>query len=208
MEFVIDDLAGPVNTPCMEKPPNPRLGPEAWIDAAYEAFEAGGVGAVRIDPLSKKLKITRGSFYWHFADRHALLRAVIDRWDATNTKGTIEANEAMGGAPSVRLLRLLRTCASDDGRFEIGIRAWANDDEEARQILERIDERRIVYMARLAAEAGVKDDDALARSRVGYLAWLGSYTCAVPSETEQRLADMDCLWKMMLANATASPPET
>ena len=188
----------------MDDRADPRLGPAAWVDAAYEAFEAGGVGAVRVDPLAKKLGITRGSFYWHFKDRRALLRAVIDRWDATSTGGAIEANEAAGGGPSERLLRLLRTCASDDGRFEIGIRAWANDDEEARRTLERIDGRRIAYMAGLATEAGVEGGDALARARVGYLAWLGSYMGAAPSGTEQRLADMDCLWRMMLEGSASA----
>lgn len=188
----------------MEDREDPRLGPDAWVKAAYEAFEAGGVGAVRVDPLARKLGITRGSFYWHFKDRQALLRAVIDRWDKTSTEATIEANEAAGGAPSERLLRLLRTCASDDGRFEIGIRAWANDDEEARRTLQRIDGRRIAYMARLATEAGVEGDDALARARVGYLAWLGSYMDAVPSGTERRLADMDYLWLMLLEGSLSA----
>lgn len=173
------------------------------MDVAYAAFEAGGVSAVRVDPLAKQLGITRGSFYWHFKDRGALLRAVIDRWDVTNTKGAIETNEAAGGKPAERLLRLLRTCASDDGRFEIGIRAWANDDEDARRTVERIDERRIAYMARLATDAGVKDGDAVSRARIGYLAWLGSYMGAVPSGTERRLADMDCLWRMMLEGSSS-----
>lgn len=182
----------------MENRVRSRLGQNAWVDAAYEAFDEGGVDAVRVDRLAKKLGITRGSFYWHFKDRLALLRAVIDRWDAISTEGAIEANEAAGDLPSERLLRLLRTCASDDGRFEIGVRAWANNDAEALRTVERIDERRIAYMARLATEAGVKEDDSLARARVGYLAWLGSYMGAVPTNVNQRLTDMDCLWQMML----------
>ncbi|WP_298428848.1 TetR/AcrR family transcriptional regulator [uncultured Jannaschia sp.] len=185
----------------MDAPPESRLGPNAWIDAAYAAFERGGVGAIRVDPLAKALGITRGSFYWHFKDRQALLRAVINRWDATNTEATIAENEAVGGAPAARLLRLLRTCATDDGRFEIGIRAWAKDDAGARSILERIDGRRIGYMARLATEAGVAEEDARIRARVGYLAWLGSYMNAVSGDQAQRLADMDGLWHMMLEDA-------
>jgi AcrR family transcriptional regulator len=175
-----------------------RLGPGAWVDAAFEAFEAGGVGAVRVDCLAKSLGITRGSFYWHFKDRGALLQAVIDRWAAERTEGAIKANEHAGGSPSERLLRLLRTCASDDGRFEMGIRAWASNNEQARRTVEHIDERRIAYMASLASEAGLPEKHALARSRVGYLAWLGSYSGAVPTDVDERLSDMDCLWGMLL----------
>ncbi|MCR9195260.1 MAG: TetR/AcrR family transcriptional regulator [Hyphomonas sp.] len=182
----------------MEVSSQSRLGPDAWVDAAYAAFEAGGVSAVRIDRLAKALKITRGSFYWHFKDRRALLQAVLDRWDQSKTEGAITANEDAGGDPSDRLLRLLHTCASDDGKLEIGIRAWASEDEDARQTVERIDERRISYMARLANAAGVPEHVASARARVGYLAWLGSYSGAVPTDVDQRIADMDCLWRMML----------
>lgn len=156
------------------------------------------MGAVRVDPLAKSLGITRGSFYWHFKDRGALLQAVIDRWDAERTEGAIKANERAGGSPSERLLRLLRTCASNDGRFEMGIRAWASNNEQARRTVEHIDERRVAYMASLAIKAGVPEKDALARSRVGYLAWLGSYSGSVPAGVEERLLDMDCLWSMLL----------
>ncbi|MEM9638537.1 MAG: TetR/AcrR family transcriptional regulator, partial [Pseudomonadota bacterium] len=114
----------------MENRKDPRLSPDAWVDAAYAAFEDGGVAAIRVDPLARKLGITRGSFYWHFKDRNALLRAVVGRWQTTSTEQEIDANEAAGGPPAERLLRLLRSCASDDGRFEISIRAWATEDDE------------------------------------------------------------------------------
>ena len=182
----------------MEAETHSRLGPDAWVDVAYRAFEDGGVDAVRVDRLTKSLGVTRGSFYWHFKDRAALLHAVLERWDASQTEGTIEANERAGGAAAERLLRLLRTCASDDGRFEMGVRAWAQQDRGARAVVARIDRRRIAYMTNLAVGAGVEEQLAEARARVAYLAWLGSYMDAVPSPDEQRLADMDALWHMML----------
>ncbi len=198
MESIIDFIHNRVNTHCMEQQVNARLGPDAWVNVAYEAFERGGVNAVRVDPLAKQLGITRGSFYWHFKDRRALLLAVIEKWATLATDDTIRANEAEGGPPSERLLRLLRTCASDDGRLEMSIRAWANEDAEASHRVEAIDERRIGYMTKLSVACGIAEDDAYMRSRVGYLAWLGSYTGAVPTPIDQRMADIECLWRMML----------
>lgn len=182
----------------MENGSTPRLSPETWVNAAYEAFEDGGVAAVRVDPLAKRLGVTRGSFYWHFKDRGALLRAVIERWARLQTERVIEANEAGGGEPAERLLRLLRTCASDDGRFETGVREWAKTDEAASGRVREIDRRRIDYMTALAVAAGTPEDVARSRSRVGYLAWLGSYTAAAPGDAEQRSEDIECLWRMML----------
>src|SRR6202034_113315 len=50
---------------------------EAWLDAAYEILIESGVDAVRIVPLSKKLKLSRTSFYWFFRDRESLLTALL-----------------------------------------------------------------------------------------------------------------------------------
>ena len=183
----------------MESAEPSRLDPDAWVDAAYAMFEEGGVATVRIDPLAKRLGITRGSFYWHFENRAALLRAILDRWVERETERAIEANEKGGGPADERLLRLLRTCASDDGGLEMGMREWAVGDADARETVRRVDERRIDYMARLAGEAGVPDGEARQRARIAYVAWLGFYTGIAPTPTEQRIADMDQLHRMMLA---------
>src|SRR5690348_17007444 len=57
-----------------------RLDAEAWIAAAFDALADGGVDAVRVEPLAKALAITKGSFYWHFADRRALIDAMLAAW--------------------------------------------------------------------------------------------------------------------------------
>lgn len=174
-----------------------RLGPDAWIDAAYTQFQIGGVSAVRIDPLAKALGITRGSFYWHFKDRAALLRAVLKRWREEQTERVIAENEAAGGDAGTRLLRLLHTCSSDDGRLEIGMRDWATQDKDAQDEIRLIDNRRIEYMASLAQDAGVPSDAARPRCRVAYLAWLGSYADATATAKRERQADMNTLWQMV-----------
>lgn len=188
-----------VNTHCMESSDPPHLDPNAWISAAYEIFEEGGVSAVRVDPLAKRLGITRGSFYWHFKNRAALLRALLDRWVESETERVIEENEQGGGTAADRLQRLLRACASEDGRLEMSVREWAAGDADAREIVRRVDDTRIAYIANLACEAGTPKSDAEARARIAYVAWLGFYTGIAPSTSEQRIADMDQLHRMMLS---------
>ncbi len=162
-------------------------------------FEEGGVSAVRVDPLAKRLGITRGSFYWHFKNRAALLRALLDRWVEGETEGVIETNEQGGGTASDRLRRLLRTCASEDGRLEMSVREWAAGDADARETVRRVDETRIAYMAELSREAGTPKRDAKARARIAYVAWLGLYTGIAPTTADQRITDMDQLHRMMLS---------
>ncbi len=55
----------------------------AWIDAGLTAILAGGLSAVAVEPLARGLGVTKGSFYWHFRDRNALLGAMVDRWGKT-----------------------------------------------------------------------------------------------------------------------------
>lgn len=175
-----------------------HLDPDAWVSAAYEIFEKGGVSAVRVDPLAKRLGITRGSFYWHFKNRAALLRALLDRWVEGETERVIEDNEQGGGTASDRLRRLLRACASEDGRLEMSVREWAVGDADARETVRCVDETRIAYMAELSREAGTPKSDAEARARIAYVAWLGLHTGIAPTTVEQRIADMDQLHRMML----------
>ena len=190
----------------MENADPRRLNRDTWVEAAYRAFEDGGVAAVRVDPLAKALDITRGSFYWHFKTRADLLEAVLARWDAETTEATIAANEAAGGAPSARLLRLLETCAADDGRFEIGMRAWAAEDRGARAVVDRVDRRRTDYVTVLLTGCGLAAADARLRARVVYAAWIGLYTGAVTLPFGERLAAMRCLHRLVIPEGGTIPP--
>lgn len=61
------------------------LGREAWIAAGLAALSSGGVEAVRVEVLARALHVTKGSFYWHFADRRELLDAIVAHWETTTT---------------------------------------------------------------------------------------------------------------------------
>lgn len=182
----------------MEKP-NPRLSADDWLDAALAAFDRGGVEAVRIETLAKVLNVTRGSFYWHFKNRDALLRCLLARWETKETSQIIDAVEASGGSAAERLLRLVDTCARDEGRLEMALRNWASSDEQARSAIAQIDRRRIQYIAALLSEHGLPPEEAEKRSRVAYAAWLGEYIQPLLPSSDERLANMRCLHGMILA---------
>ncbi|MGL4237162.1 TetR/AcrR family transcriptional regulator [Tabrizicola sp.] len=182
----------------MEEAEPGRLSRTDWVKEAYNLFEAKGVGAVSVDPLAKKLGVTRGSFYWHFKDRADLLRAVLDRWHELNTEDTIAQNERLGGGPEAKLLRLFETCASDDGALEMGIRAWASENATARETLRIVDARRIDYIATLLVQIGIGQSEADSRARVAYSAWLGEYSGAVSSSRQQRLDNIRVLHRLIL----------
>ena len=83
-------------------PPKSRLSREHWIEAALDALGEGGVGAVAVEPLAARLGVTKGSFYWHFPSREALLVAALERWEAMEQETVFGKLEAISD-PRARL---------------------------------------------------------------------------------------------------------
>src|SRR6266699_616553 len=54
-----------------------------WTGAALDALARDGLRAVAVEPLAERLGATKGSFYWHFRDRNALLEAAVAQWERT-----------------------------------------------------------------------------------------------------------------------------
>ncbi|NBO54808.1 MAG: TetR/AcrR family transcriptional regulator [Actinobacteria bacterium] len=47
------------------------------IEVALNTILESGVAAVRIDDIASAVNVTKGSLYWHFEDREALIRAAL-----------------------------------------------------------------------------------------------------------------------------------
>src|SRR5687768_10125540 len=58
-----------------------RLSADDWASAALDLIAEQGVAAVAVEPLARRLGVTKGSFYWHFPSREALLVAALERWE-------------------------------------------------------------------------------------------------------------------------------
>jgi len=150
-----------------------------WTAAALEALAAGGLAAVAVEPLAKRLGTTKGSFYWHFTDRNALIAATLARWERRDTDLVITAVEQEGDA-TVRLRRLLelafrtaRTGASQGaGSVELALQASATHPL-VEPSLRRVTERRLVYLTALFTELGLSPARARNRGLLAYSAYLG-----------------------------------
>jgi len=54
-----------------------RLTRDDWIDNARKVLVASGIEEVKVDRLARRMRVTRGSFYWHFEHRKDLLDALL-----------------------------------------------------------------------------------------------------------------------------------
>src|ERR671910_2473019 len=78
---------------------------EDWVEAARAVMAEGGIDAVAVEPLARRLGVTKGSFYWHFKDRRALLETTLERWEEESTVARISASRRISD-PRKRLIRL------------------------------------------------------------------------------------------------------
>src|SRR5262245_11032375 len=151
-----------------------RLSREDWVEAALEAIAEGGLAAVAVVPLAERLGATKGSFYWHFRNREALVEAALAAWEQTTTSVVIGEVEAASGDPR-RQLRLLFKRVTDlaaRDRIELALLATA-DHPTVERVLERVTRRRIEFAATLFQRLGFSAADAKRRALLAYSAYLG-----------------------------------
>jgi AcrR family transcriptional regulator len=150
----------------------------SWIEAGLRALGDGGPEAVRVEPLARSLGLTKGSFYWHFEDRQALLDELLDSWERRMIDEVIERVEREGGDARLRLRRLFSIASSKEtrtlARSELAIRDWARHDERVSERLERVDDRRMDYMRRQFAEFCLGEEDVEARSMLAFSLFIGA----------------------------------
>ena len=151
---------------------------EDWVFAAAELLAEGGIEAVRVEPLARRLGVTKGSFYWHFDGRPDLHRAILEVWEQVGTLGIIDAVEAAGGDPLERLRHLWSLTNDDRFGAELAIRDWSRRDESVRAIVQRVDNRRMGYLRALYRQLGWTPVEAEARSLLAYSLLIGDYFIA------------------------------
>ena len=137
-----------------------------------------GVTGVRVEPLAKVLGVSKGSFYWHFKDRRALLDALLSHWEAQGTEAVIIGVDAAAHAPEDRLWVLMRRVFSTPlelDQFETAVRAWGTRDPSTSQVIARVDRRRLAYVSDILTGAGIPQAEARRRAQVLYSALIGDF---------------------------------
>src|SRR4029078_12241438 len=66
-----------------------RLSAADWEQAALDVVAEQGVAAVTVESLARQLGVTKGSFYWHFPTREALLKAALERWEGQDSDNVL-----------------------------------------------------------------------------------------------------------------------
>jgi AcrR family transcriptional regulator len=150
-----------------------RLTAEAWVTAALEALRTRGLAAVAVEPLAAELGATKGSFYWHFKDREALVHATLERWEHEETDAVISHLAAID-EPRQRLAILFDLVITHQEDSDLVVSIFRDSDHPAvAAALSRVTRRRIDYVAAQLVESGFRPAEAERRAVVAYAAYVG-----------------------------------
>ena len=176
---------GPVASPLVR---NRRLRAEDWVAAGLDVLVESGAAAVKVLPLANGLGVTTGSFYWHFKNRDALSEALLDAWEATNTRAIVDAVATPGTVVDkfIALSREWLGWSDFDPELDLAVRDWGRRDPAVLKRLKAADERRVAAFVEMMQPEGHGPTMTLHRARTMYYLQMGWYELGVDDPTAAR----------------------
>jgi AcrR family transcriptional regulator len=172
-----------------------QLSAKDWLDQGLKTLAERGFTALKAEPLAKAMGVSRGSFYWHFADIGAFHAAILRHWRDVAAEQII-ANLEASSQNDNPLPVLLRQAFGGKLALEKAVRTWATVDPVARGAVQAIDRRRLGYVGSLLERSGASPGVARARAQVLYWAFLGFALSDKPLPRARQAAVLDELLRM------------
>jgi len=146
-----------------------------WAATALDAIVRDGIDAVAVEPLARRLGVTKGSFYWHFANREALLMAALALWERRETEETF-ASVRREPDPRLRIQKLFATVHAGEraARLYQALSAAAVNDPRIEAVVRRASERGLQFLNDCYRALGLSTHDAGQWAMLAYSVYLGT----------------------------------
>ncbi len=151
-----------------------RLTIDDWLQAGYAILAEEGIKTLKIDRLCTRLKVTKGSFYWHFDGMPSYRAALVQGWRDLRDEDRSQI-EAIGELPPrERLAQMMASLISPrHWTLERAMREWARTDETVAESVRAAD-RRVLAAVRTAFEDyGFDTEDAELRANATFAVGIG-----------------------------------
>lgn len=131
-----------------------------WIQAGFRALTSGGHTAIKAEAIARELKVSKGSFYWHFDNLPTFKNAMLEHWIVAGTESIMIEIAEHETDPREQLRLLIHTITADINApyggllAEAAIRDWARFDSDVSQSVSRVDQSRLKYLATLFRRTG------------------------------------------------------
>lgn len=166
-----------------------------WLDLALVELKDQGYGALKAQPLAKKLNVTRGSFYHHFESLDDFHAAVISHW-SERSSGQIVKTAQGANDPHKALDELLQKTLQSGEKLERSVRSWSTVQATVAKAVERVDQERIKVAETLLIDGGVSKSAATVRAKLLYWAAIGRLMLPFPASnqlSESEISDLAML---------------
>ena len=166
--------------------PSEPLSVDAWCRAAVKLVIREGISGLAVEPMTRELGITKGSFYWHFENRDALVHETLRRWETDQTRDLIA--RFVGIEDPLTRLRILMFAAFEDienGLFFAALSA-SSEDPRVQPYLQRVSAQRLAFVTDSFAALGLDPEEARRRALFSYSVYAGYYQLlrAIPDKVK------------------------
>jgi AcrR family transcriptional regulator len=168
----------------------PAIGRQGWLDAARTLLIREGIAGVKVDRIARRLKVTRGGFYWFFDSHKQLLDALLADWEERNTEGfkaVLRESGRNGMAEFQALVDLWLNEKNYSPAWDAAVRDWARVSSKVANAVRRTDDIRIDVLRQVFLDMGCEEQEAFVRARICYFHQVGYYALGVRESREERL---------------------
>lgn len=160
-----------------------------WLAGARKILVAEGIDGVKVDRLAQRMKVTRGSFYYHFVDRKDLFDALVREWEMRNL---VEINQVRDrwSDTTPDLVEVAAIWLGEDDTFlafDLAIRMWARKASRVAKTVHRVDDAWISLLTELFLVSGFPEIESVIRARITYFHQVGYNALNVQEDFAARL---------------------
>ena len=183
-------MGKPKTQPESPRPKGP-LSVDAWCKACLGLIIREGVQAVAVEPMTRDLGVTKGSFYWHFQSRDALIDETLRRWEAFQTRDVMPRYaDIQDPVQRMRILMFAAFEALEDGLVYAALGA-SSEDPRVKPYLQRVSGFRVDFISRAFEALGLDGTEARRRALFAYSTYVGYFHLlrALPDQVRE-VADL------------------
>jgi AcrR family transcriptional regulator len=153
---------------------NGPLTVDDWLQAGYAIVAEEGLNALKLDRLCARLGVTKGSFYWHFADMGAYRRALIESWAQLRDEERRDIDQMRDIPPRERLSQMMASLVRPrHWTLERAMREWARSDETVAVAVASADRRLLRAVRQAFCDYGFDAGEAELRANTTFAAGVG-----------------------------------
>lgn len=181
---------------------------DAWIAAGRKVLEKGGIAEVKIDRLARQLKVTRGSFYFHFSSLKDLHDGLLDEWRRRNCAPFERLRDSEVADGFEFFSSVVHVWVDENPfspRLDLSIRDWARTSRRLAKEVADMDDLRLELLRRSFEAMGYDGDESLVRARITYFHQIGQYAIAFKEDPVRRRSLQPLFGQVLVGPRIAHP---